>query len=117
MDVGFFEDLPIGAQRQTLAAHFKFCQGHDSNTWSHDLAGNRNREVSPQAFDKGKSRVWMGEKKEDRGLYGEVGVAAVNQPLPGPFPLPDKSTVIDVGFLKPPRLRSFAERKAECVPV
>ena len=46
LNLGFFEDLPISTQKESIAGHHKFCQGHDKNTWSHDLAGTMNRDVT-----------------------------------------------------------------------
>ena len=101
-EVGFFEDLPLIAQRRALAGHYKFCQGHSSNTWGQDLAGNRNREVNTQTFNKNNSRVWQHMRDVDTALYRDAGVAVIAQAVPSRYLLPKRSSVIDVGFLKRP---------------
>ena len=102
LDFGFFEDLPVATQKQTVAAHHKFCQGHESNTWGHDLSGNMNREVTQQTFNQNNGPVWPREREEDAALYGVAGSAALKSPPSGPFILPKRSSVIDAGWLKPP---------------
>ena len=120
LDLGFFEDLPISTQKQSIAGHHKFCQGHDSNTWSHDLAGTMNREVTQQTFQRNNGPVWPREREEDAALYGVAGAAALKPPPSGPFILPKRNSVIDAG-VKPPieaaDLRPDAEYGIERVSV
>lgn len=101
LDLGFFEDLTVLRQRQTLAGHYKFCQGHTSNAWGQDLSGNMNRELNQATFNNNGSRVWKHQRQVDSALYGTVGAAAVTQGG-GRLMLPDTDTAIDLGFLKPP---------------
>lgn len=109
MDIGFFEDQPVLVQRRVLAGHYKFCQGHNFNTWGHDLRSNRGREVTDRAFKNNNTLVWNWERAEDKLLYGDPGVAAI---APGPTLHSQKDSAIDLGFVKPPvidRTRSARE--------
>ena len=101
-DAGFFEDFPVARQRRDLAGHYKFCQGHNFNTWGHDLSGQRNREVVRKTFDRNNSLVWNGERAEDKLLYGDPGVAATAPQPQAPTLHPPTDSVIDLGFVKPP---------------
>lgn len=72
--------------------------------WGHDLNGNLDREVGQQTFNKNTSRVWKHERKEDNALYSAAGAPALSPPLPARYMLPDRDSVVDLGFMKIPIL-------------
>lgn len=55
-------------------------------------------------FNNNNSRVWKHERKEDNAVYSTAGAPALSPPLPARFVLPDRDSVIDLGFLKVPIL-------------